>query len=100
MEEGVFRNINVLEALKVELLQAQCCFQQGMIQHSDEDILKGLADMIGLCYLLARRMGLDFAKVDRVLMQRLEEWRTTEKTDLETWWGDLSMLQNYLAPEE
>ncbi|MDR3288862.1 MAG: MazG-like family protein [Peptococcaceae bacterium] len=100
MEIGVFKSIHVIEELKIELLQAHCHFQTGAVHSSETEILQGLADMIGLSYLLARRMGLDFSKVDRMLMQRLEVWRTAEKTNLEKWWGDLSMLQSYLAPDE
>jgi hypothetical protein len=35
-------------------------------------MLQGLADLVGLSYLLARRLGFDFSRLDSMLIQRLE----------------------------
>jgi hypothetical protein len=100
VEVDVVKGLKAIEELKVELLKAQCTFQQGTVSGSDAEMIQGLADMVSISYLLTRRMGFDFSKLDRSLMQRLEEWKTQDKVKLETQWGDVSLLISYLAPEE
>lgn len=53
-----------------------------------------------MSYLLARRLGFDFSRLDRMLLQRLEELKSADEMNLEKQWGDLSLLLNYLAAEE
>jgi hypothetical protein len=63
-------------------------------------MLQGLADLVGLSYLLARRLGFDFSRLDSMLIQRLEGLKNTDEINLEKQWGDLSLLLSYLAPED
>lgn len=63
-------------------------------------MLQGLADLIGISYLLSRRLGFDFARLDRTLIQRLQTWMKSDKADFEEQWSDLSLLLGYLAPED
>lgn len=63
-------------------------------------MIQGLADLISLSYLLARRLGIDFSRLDRMLLQRLEGFKEADEMNLEKQWGDLSLLLNYLAPED
>ena len=100
VEVDVVKGLKAIEELKVELLKAQYTFQQGTVSGSDTEMIQGLADLVAISYLLTRRMGFDFSKLDRSLMQRLEEWKTQNKLKLETQWGDVSLLLSYLAPEE
>ncbi len=96
----VVRGMKAIEALKVDLLKAQWQLQNGALSGSDAEMLEALADLVGLSYLMTRRLGFDFARLDRMLLQRLESWRTDDKVDLENHWGDLSLLLSYLAPDE
>ncbi len=63
-------------------------------------MVQGLADLVGFSYLLARRLGYDFSRLDRMLLQRLEGLKETDEINIEKQWGDLSLLLNYLAPED
>jgi len=63
-------------------------------------MIQGLADIIGMSYLLSRRLGFDFSRLDRMLLQRLEGMKSTDEMNLEKHWGDLSLLLSYLAPED
>ena len=63
-------------------------------------MVQGLADIVGMSYLLARRLGFDFTRLDRMLLQRLEGLKNTDEMNLEKQWGDLSLLLSYLAPDE
>lgn len=100
VEVDVVKGLKAIEELKVELLKAQYTFQKGILSGSEAEMLQGLADGVALSYLLTRRLGFDFSKLDRTLIQRLEDWKTKDLMKLETQWGDLSLLLSYLAPEE
>lgn len=63
-------------------------------------MVQGLADLVGMSYLLARRLGFDFSRLDRMLLQRLEGLKDTDEIKLEEQWGDLSLLLSYLAPAD
>ncbi len=63
-------------------------------------MVQGLADLIGMSYLLSRRLGFDFSRLDRMLLQRLEGLKISDEMNLENQWGDLSLLLSYLAPED
>lgn len=100
IEIDVVKGLKAIEELKVSLLQAQWLFQQGTLNGSEPEILQGLADLVGLSYLMVKRLGCDFSRLDRTLLQRIEEWKRNDKYGLETQWGDLSLLHSYLAPED
>lgn len=100
VEVDVVKGLKAIEEIKVEMLKAQWTMQEGSLRGSEGEMLQGLADMVALSYLLTRRMGFDFSKLDRTLLQRLEEWKIEDHHKIETQWGDLSLLLSYLVPEE
>lgn len=100
IEVDVVRGMKAIEKLKVALLKAEWQLHDGALSGSDTDMLEALADLVGLSYLLTRRLGFDFARLDRMLLQRLESWRREDAMELENHWGDLSLLLSYLAPDE
>ncbi|HHY28386.1 MAG TPA: hypothetical protein GX523_16920 [Desulfitobacterium dehalogenans] len=100
VEVDIVKGLKAIEEIKVEMLKAQWAMQEGSLRGSEEEILQSLADLVALSYLLTRRMGFDFSKLDRTLLQRLEEWKVEDHHKVETQWGDISLLLSYLAPEE
>lgn len=84
----------------MNLIQAQWYVQHGALKGSEDEMLQGLADLVGMSYLLARRLGFDFSRLDRMLLQRLEDLKNSDEMNLEKQWGDLSLLLSYLAPED
>lgn len=100
MEVDVVKGLKAIEKLKVDMLKAQWTYQEGSLKGIEGDLLKGLAETVSICYLLTRRLGYDFSKLDRTLLQILEEWKEEDYNKLESQWGDLSLLIGYLAPEE
>lgn len=99
-EVDVVKGLKAIEELKVEMLKAQWTFQQGSVRGSEGQMLEGLADIVAISYLLTRRLGFDFSRLDRTLLRRLEEWKENDHQKLETQWGDVSLLLSYLAPED
>ncbi|WP_460000519.1 MazG-like family protein [Paradesulfitobacterium aromaticivorans] len=100
MEVDVVKSLRTIEELKVNLLQAQWLFQHGTVSGAENEMVQGLADMVALSYLVSKRLGFDFSRLDRTLIKRLEEWRAQDMAGLESQWGDLSLLYSYLAPED
>ena len=94
------KGLRAIEELKVNLIQAQWLIQHGTLCGSEAEMVQGLADLVGLSYLLSRRLGFDFSCLDRMLLQRLEQHREADEMNLEKQWGDLSLLLSYLAPED
>lgn len=100
VEVDLVKGVKAIEELKVDLVKAQYLFQRGTLTGSETEMLQGLAELVGTSYLLTRRLGFDFSRLDRLLLQQLEAWRSGNKHELENNWGDLSLLLSYLAPEE
>lgn len=96
----VVKGLKAIDELKVNLIQAQWLVQHGTLIGSEDEMIHGLADLVGMSYLLARRLGFDFSRLDRMLLQRLEGLKNTDEMKLENQWGDLSLLLSYLAPED
>lgn len=94
------KGLKAIDELKVNLIQAQWLVHHGTLNGSEDEMLQGLADLVGMSYLLARRLGFDFSRLDRMLLQRLEGLKITDEMSLEKHWGDLSLLLSYLAPED
>lgn len=94
------KGLRAIEELKVNLIQAQWRIQHGTLCGSEAEMVQGLADLVGLSYLLCRRLGFDFSSLDRMLLQRLEKLKEADEMNLEKQWGDLSLLLSYLAPED
>lgn len=89
-----------IEELKVELLKAQWLIQQSTLKASENEILDSMATIVGLSYLLIRRLGFDYSRLDRVLYKQLAQWQKEDLHNLESEWGDISLLLSYLVPEE
>jgi predicted component of type VI protein secretion system len=96
----VIKSSKAIEELKVELLKAQWQVLHGTLNASEEQILDSMANLVGLSYLLTKRLGFDFSRLDRVLYKQMEIWLNEDFLNLESQWGDLSHLQSYLVPEE
>lgn len=90
----------VIEELKVELLKAQWQVLHGTLNASEVQILESMAKLVGVSYLLTRRLGFDFSRLDRVLYKQMAQWQKEDYLNLESEWGDLSLLLSYLVPEE
>lgn len=96
----VMKASKAIEELKVELLKSQGQFMQGTLHALEKEILESLAGMVGVSYLLVRRLGFDFSRLDRVLYSKMSSWEKEDYLELESEWGDISLLLGYLAPEE
>ncbi|MFA6809150.1 MAG: MazG-like family protein, partial [Eubacteriales bacterium] len=67
VEVDVVKISRAVEELKAEMLKAQWLLQHGTIHASEDHILDSLSGLVGLSYLLAKRLGFNYSRLDRVL---------------------------------
>lgn len=91
----ITKNIRIIESLKSELL---ACISHLFSQMSAEDCedlrevaLDTLSDTIIISYLLSRRMGLDYAVIEKGIASKIRLGLIQEH-ETEKYFGDLSAL--------
>lgn len=94
-EIDIARNLRTVEWLRSELLESVANLFKALIRGQEEPILDSLANIIVSTYLLGKRVGVSFSKVemkvDAIIRENIENDHEVEK-----WYGDLSNLQHYL----
>ena len=88
------RNIRVLEWLKSELLEAVSQLFKSFINNQEELLLLSLAVKLAV-YLLGKRAGINFARVDEQLEIMVQQ-QLSAGHEVEEWYGDLSLLKQHL----
>lgn len=94
----VTKNIKMIEWLKSELLTAIALLFETLvmgIRNSQDKILDILANLILITYLLGRRLGLTFDRMDDKIKDKAKLGRI-EDHDIEKYYGDLSELIKHL----
>lgn len=94
----ITKNIKMIEWLKSELLTAIALLFETLvmgIKNSQEKILDILANLILITYLLGRRLGLTYERIDSKIKDKAKIGRI-EEHNIEKWYGDLSALIKHL----
>ena len=94
----ITKNIRVIEWLKSEILTAVSTLFQVLVngvQNSQEAVLDVLANIILVTYLLGKRLGFTFEKIDEKLQNKIK-LGVVEEHKIEKWYGDLSKLSDYI----
>lgn len=94
-ELDITKNLRAIEWLKCELLGAVTLLFRGILKGSEERILEALAQAVLALYLLARRLGIGFARLDAKVRSMVHQ-SIIEEHELEKWYGDLSALEGHL----
>jgi hypothetical protein len=91
----ITKNLRLIESLKADLLLAISQLYSEMSDEKCDDLrgvtLDTLSDSIIICYLLARRMGIDYSLIDRQISTKIRLGLLQEH-DAEKYFGDLSAL--------
>ena len=93
-EIDIARNIRAIEWLKAEIIDGIASLMKALLKNGEDAIVDALAAIVISCYLLGRRLGFGFNRVDERVMQKLESEIEAEH-ELEQWYGDLSLLRRY-----
>lgn len=96
---GFAKNIRVVEWLKADLLTSVSTLFKAMLRGSEEKILDALSGIIITSYILGRRLGLSFSRLDMRIEAKLRQG-IGEEHEVEKWYKDLSSLLAYLADKK
>ncbi|MCL4426034.1 MAG: MazG-like family protein [Firmicutes bacterium] len=98
-ETTIAKNIRVIEWLKTELAASLVAVYRALLKGSEEAIIDGLAGLIMVSYVLGRRLGVSFAKIDLKVQARIRTL-IDENHEVEKWYGDLSSLLQFLEAKK
>lgn len=98
-ESGIAKNIKVIDWLKADLITSVSALFKSMLKGSEELLLDALASLVITCYILGRRLGINFPRLDLKVEAKLRQG-IDEDHEMERWYGDLSTLLNYLAEKK
>lgn len=91
----VARSIRLIEWLKAEMVGSVAALLKSLVNGGEEIIADCLAGIIMTTYILGKRVGIPYPRVDQKLKERVEAG-IREGHEIEEWYGDLSSLQRYL----
>lgn len=94
-ETDILRRLRLMEWLKAELVTNVGQLFQAMARNSEQAIRDGLASTVISCYVLGRRLGIDFTALDEVILTRLGQ-TIKQDHEVEKWFGDYSELQRHI----
>lgn len=95
----IARNLRSIEWLRSELLVNVAQLFKGMREGSDEDITDQLAAVIMTSYILGRRLGIDFDRLDLKLRHKSRA-NAQDPHDFEEWYGDFTALAKHFESRE
>ncbi|HWJ02558.1 MAG TPA: MazG-like family protein [Verrucomicrobiae bacterium] len=95
----VVKNHRVIEWLKAELVGSVGGLFKAIIGGGEDIVADCLARIITSTYLLGRRLGLSFARIDLKMEQNLRSSIAAEH-EIEEWYGDLSALASYMEAKK
>lgn len=98
-EGGIAKNIKIIEWLRADLVTSLATLFKAMLKGSEDLILDALASLVMTCYILARRLGLNFSRIDLKVEEKLRQG-IDENHELEKSYGDISSLLNYLVDKK
>jgi len=94
-ESEILRKLRLIEGLKADLVANVGQLYQAMAKNSEQAIKEGLASVVISCYVLGRRLGVQFAELDEAIVTRLHH-NIKRENEVEKWFGDFSEYQRHL----
>ncbi|MEW6424264.1 MAG: MazG-like family protein [Bacillota bacterium] len=98
-DTGIAKNIRVIEWLKADLLTSLSALFKSMLRGSEERVQDALASLIITCYVLGRRLGSSFPRLELKIESKLRQ-SIEEDHELERWYSDLSALLTHLLEKK
>lgn len=89
------KGLKTIEWLKAELLSAVGDLFRGMLRGAEDVMLDSLAHIVLASYLLARRLGFGFTRLDLKVEDHVQA-HLRAGHEVEQWYGDLSALLRHL----
>lgn len=104
IEKGsdITKNVKIIEWIKNEILMSisnlfNLLFKG--VKPIDNGLQNAIANIIMLSYLLGKRLGISFDEIDYTIKEKAKEG-IKEEHSVETWFGDLSKLEEHIDNRE
>ncbi len=94
-EIDIARNFKTIEWLKSELVGGVANLFKAMMQNGEDAILDALVNLFVVGYLLGRRLGISFERIDTRLESKVKANMDAEH-EIERWYGDFSALYYHI----
>lgn len=94
-EIDIAKNLRVIEWLKADLVDTVGALFKSLLKKGDDAAGDALASIIIICYLLGRRIGIDFTRTDVQIISKLNN-SIDNAPESEQWNTDLLELRSYL----
>lgn len=92
---NITKNLKTIEWLKTELVDGVASLFKAMIPNHEKKIVNSLVRLVITSYVLGRRLGISYERMEDELNVQLQELVDSEH-EVEEWFGDLSELQRHL----
>lgn len=101
-EIDIIKNMKTIEWLKAELLGNVSHLYKDMANNEDtsrESLEDLISNIILESYILGKRLGIDYASLDRALQSNIK-LNLVQEHKIEKWYGDLSSLKEHIDKRE
>lgn len=92
-------NQNVVEWLKGDLVESVGALLKSLLRTGSEATADALANIIIICYVLARKVGINYQSIDMKIMHKING-SISDVYEFEQMYGDLTEFKNYLDRKE
>lgn len=94
-ESDIVRTMRLIEGLKADLVTGIGALYKALADGSVDRVRELLAAVVVRCYVLGKRLGINFADLDEAVKQQAEACGKTNH-DVEVRFGDFSKLSRHL----
>ncbi len=94
-EVDVAKRVKVIEWLKTEVVDQVSRLFKGIWEGNNHRITDSLASLIVSCYILGKRLGIQYRSLDEAIVEKLNKHKT-EGHQLEEWYQDISALEDHI----
>lgn len=98
-ESDILRRLRLIEQLKADLVLSVGELFKAIVKNSESALADGLATVVITCYVLGRRLGIDFAVLDEAIGNQLNQ-NIKKNHEAEKWFGDYSEYLRHLRRKE
>lgn len=98
-ELDIANNLRVVEWLKADLVESVSALFKSLLRAGSDATGDALAAIIINCYVLGRRVGVNYQIIDMRIMHKINS-SINDAREVEQMYGDLTELKNYLDRKE
>lgn len=97
-DSDILRKLRFIEWLKAEMAVHFASFLHALAKNSTRAAGEALAALIVTAYILAKRLGIDFSKLDQEILLWLQRY-TSKDHEVDKWTGDYAEFERYLRQD-